>query len=76
MGIWSYDPVYDKYHTRMQFARFVNGVFDGLQDVRTDMTLSPDRQHTHARVHAKVLNVDGSTRVELCGSAVGDRARL
>lgn len=76
MGVWSYDPVYDKYHTRMQFARFVDGVFDGVQDVRTDLTVSPDRQHTVARVHALVLNVDGSTRVELCGSAVGDRQNL
>lgn len=73
MGIWSYDPIGEAYHAHMQFARFVNGVFDGLQDVEDVSTLSPDKMTMHTIIHARMLNADGSLRVELCGTADGER---
>lgn len=75
MGVWSYDPLTGKYNTRMQFARFVNGVFDGLQDVRQVATMI-DNDHYTTEVQARVLNADGSVRALLCGTAAAERVSL
>ena len=75
MGIWSH--LGDRrYQTRFQFARYLDGTFDGLQDVATVLTLEPGGDYYTSEVHALALNADGSVRAALCGSAEGERVGL
>lgn len=75
MGVWSYDWRQRKWRSRMTFMRFVNGVFDGVNVANNELTML-DNNHNTADVHAYVLNLDGSVRVELCGTADGERFDL
>lgn len=81
MGVWTYlgrgRHGESRYKNHFQFARFKpDGSFDGLQDVYNDITLQADAKTWTANVHAYVLNVDGSVRVEACGSALANRITL
>jgi hypothetical protein len=76
-GLWSYDRRTHLYTVRQQFARFVNNVYDGLQDIHiNDMALSPDGEDLAGDVDAFMLNTDGSVRVELCGAVTGERVHV
>lgn len=76
MGIWEYQGK-GQYKTRFQFYRFLpDGSFDGLQDIRTNTTLNAAGTGYSTTVSARVLNPDGSLRVELCGSANGERVAI
>ena len=72
-GVWSYDPRTRRYTGHMNFMRFVNGAFDGLQDATTTMSLDGNARFLHGAIHAYMRNVDGSVRAELCGSVEGER---
>lgn len=74
-GIWARVGA-DGYQSRFQFMRFVNGIFDGIQDIETTVVLAPGGDVYTAAVRARVLNVDDSLRVELCGTADGERVTL
>ena len=76
-GLWSYDRGTHRYTVRQQFARFVDDVYDGLQDIHiNDMALSPDGEDLAGDVDAFMLNTDGSVRVELCGTVTGERVHM
>jgi hypothetical protein len=76
MGVWQHlgQGVYE---SRFQFPRFLpTGAFDGFQDVSTSFVLAPRGNAYTATVNARVLNVDDTLRVELCGTAVGTRVGI
>jgi hypothetical protein len=76
MGVWSHQGR-GKYQTRFQFPRYLsNGSYDGLQDVRATLELDRSGRHYTNTIYARVLNPDESLRVELCGSAVGERVEV
>lgn len=65
------------YDTRFQFFRFLpNGALDGVQDISQELVLDARARSYETTVRARVLNVDGSVRAELCGTAVGNRITL
>lgn len=75
-GVWAY-KLNNRYETRFQFLRFQpDGSYDGIQDIRTTMTLNRQATQYDATVRVRVLNTDGSLRVELCGHAAGRRVSL
>lgn len=74
-GVWVYRGHGD-YRARMQFFRYLpDGSFDGVQDIHRSMLLSGDGQRTDETTNVRVLNADGSLRVELCGAAIAQRVR-
>lgn len=65
------------YDTRFQFFRFQpSGALDGVQDVVQELVLDARARSYESTVRARVLNVDGSLRAELCGTAVGTRITI
>lgn len=73
-GVWSYDWRARRYAVHMQFPRFVNDVYDGLQDIYiVNIDVSLHGQNLTGDVLAYARNVDNSVRVELCGSVTGQR---
>lgn len=65
------------FDVHFQFARFsTTGAFDGMQDVQAALEVDPRGRRSIGVVRARVLNVDGSLRVELCGSLRGERVNL
>ena len=75
-GAWRYIGG-GMYEGRMQFYRFLpDGSYDGLQDVFNTLELHRGGNRYESAVRARVLNTDGSVRVELCGVAVGTRVRI
>lgn len=72
-GVWSYDPRTRQYVAHMNFMRFVNGAFDGLQDATTTIPIGKNPRLLRGTIHAYMRNVDGSVRAELCGSVDGER---
>lgn len=75
-GVWSHQGN-GQYKSRFQFYRFLpDGSFDGVQDIRTTMILNRLATEYTNTVRAKVLNADGSVRVELCGSGSARRVAL
>lgn len=75
-GVWSYDPRTRQYTGHMNFMRFVNGAFDGLQDSTTTISLDGNPRFLHGTIRAYMRNVDGSVRAELCGSVTGERMEV
>ena len=76
-GVWAFDPTEETYSIRMQFYRFLpTGAFDGVNDIRRETILSADGNSSTEAVNVRVLNLDGSLRVELCGTSVGTRVPL
>lgn len=78
MGVWEYlgggRHGEGRYKNHFQFPRFLpNGSFDGLQDVRNEITLQPDGKTWTGVTRARVLNADGSLRVEVCGNGLANR---
>ena len=72
-GVWAYQG-HGAYQAHMQFYRFLpDGSFDGVQDIQRSMSLSSDNQSTTETLDVRVLNADGSLRVELCGTASATR---
>ena len=75
-GIWSYEGR-GKYRSRFQFFRYLpNGSYDGLQDIVGTLVLDARGTHYSQTIRAQVLNLDHSVRVELCGSANGERVTM
>jgi hypothetical protein len=76
-GVWSYDRRTRLFAARQQFPRFVNDVYDGLQDIHiANIALSSQGETLDGDVDAFMLNADGSVRVELCGTVSGERIHL
>jgi hypothetical protein len=76
MGIWQHLGQ-GVYQSRFQFPRFLStGAFDGFQDVSTSFALAPGANDYTASVDARVLNIDGTLRLALCGTAVGKRVGI
>lgn len=80
-GSWKYvnnaAPRNRRYQARMQFYRFKpDGSFDGVQDIHRTIILSANGQRMDETVLAYVRNVDGSLRVQLCGSGTGERINI
>lgn len=78
MGVWTYlgsgRRGEGRYKNHFQFPRFLpDGSFDGLQDVRNDITLQPGGKTWTGITRARVLNADGSLRVEVCGNGLANR---
>ncbi|CAM5474681.1 hypothetical protein RLIN73S_03455 [Rhodanobacter lindaniclasticus] len=76
-GVWSYDWRTRRYKVHMQFPRFVNDVYDGLQDiyiVNIDLSLHGDNLTGDVLAHMR--NPDDSVRMELCGSLTGERIHV
>lgn len=72
-GIWQYLG-HGKYRSHMQFYRFgPDNSFDGLADIYQDITLDWRGTAYTSTILSRVLNTDGSVRVELCGSATASR---
>ena len=62
------------YKARFQFFRYLpDGSYDGVSDIRLDMSLAASASQLTQDVRGYNLNPDGSLRVELCGTAVGER---
>ena len=75
-GIWEYMRR-GQYKSRFQFYRYLpTGAFDGISDIRTNIVLDARATRYSSTVYARVLNPDGSLRVELCGSAQAERIRI
>lgn len=75
-GIWEYMGARE-YDTRFQFMRFLpTGEPDGIQDVFGAAVLDSRGNRYTSAVRARVLNVDGSVRAELCGNATGTRVTI
>ena len=75
-GAWRYVGR-GMYEGRMQFYRFLpDGSYDGLQDITQTVELQGGGDRYESAVRARVLNVDGSLRVELCGLAMGRRVEV
>lgn len=65
------------FDVNFQFARFnATGGFDGMQDIQAALEVDARGRRSTGTVRAKVLNVDGSLRVELCGTLQGERVNL
>lgn len=72
-GVWTHHGR-GLYDARTQFYRFqANGAFDGVQDIANEIVLDPRGRRYESTVRARALNVDGSLRAELCGTAIGER---
>lgn len=75
-GVWQYLGR-GQYKTRFQFFGFLpDGTFDGVRDIRTTTVLNAHATQYTATVYARILNPDGTLRVALCGSAVGERVAI
>jgi hypothetical protein len=75
-GVWEYvgRGLYD---TRFQFFRFLpTGALDGVQDITQEVVLDARARSYVTTIRARVLNVDGSLRAELCGTATGQRISI
>jgi hypothetical protein len=76
-GIWSYDRRTRRYAARQQFPRFVDNVYDGLQDIHiANIGLAAQGETLSGDVDAFMLNADESVRVELCGTVTGERIHI
>ncbi len=72
-GVWRYMGQ-GLYKARFQFFRYLpDGSYDGVSDIRLDMSLAASASQLTQDVRGYNLNPDGSLRVELCGTAVGER---
>jgi hypothetical protein len=66
-GIWE-NVGHGRYRARMQFMRYnPDGSFDGIQDISRTLLMRHDGQQMDESVVARVLNADGSLRVQVCG---------
>lgn len=74
LGVWTFNRATQRFDARMQFIRYLpDGSFDGFTDVHRELRLSPDARQFNDEIVARLLNPDGTLRVELCGTAVGTR---
>ena len=75
-GIWELQRN-GQYRTRFQFFRFLpDGTYDGVQDIRTHVVLNHAATQLTKTIQARVLNVDGSVRAQLCGTSSGHRLSI
>lgn len=76
-GVWRYNRATQRYQARMQFLRYLpDGSFDGVSDVHRELRLSADGNVFNDEIVARLLNPDDSLRVELCGTAQGQRVPI
>lgn len=76
-GTWVYNPRDRTYSARMQFFRYLpDGSFDGVNDIRRELSLSDDGLQLADAIVARILNADNSLRVEMCGTANATRVAL
>jgi hypothetical protein len=69
MGTWNFDPRTGQYSLRIRFNWYVDGVYNGYQDIeRTGVLLSTDGRQLAGPVHATRYFADGSKYAEFCGS--------
>jgi ABC-type transport system substrate-binding protein len=75
-GIWK-QTGYNAYSLHFQFFRFLpDGSFDGIQDIYQDAKMNADGATYTSTIYARVLNADGSLRVEACGNSTGERVAM
>lgn len=75
-GIWEYAG-HGRYRTHTQLYRFLpDGSHDGLTDVYQDLATGQDGHSYTSTMYGQLLNVDGTLRVELCGTAQGTRVSI
>ena len=76
-GAWRFNRATQRYEARMQFLRYLpDGSFDGVSDVHRQIRLSADGNAFVDEIVARLLNVDDSVRVELCGTAQAQRVPI
>lgn len=74
LGAWRWNRGTERYDARMQMLRYLpDGSFDGFTDIHRQLRLNTDATVFNDEIVARLLNLDGSVRVELCGTAVGQR---
>ena len=71
LGQWRFERN-GQYQTRMRLPRQVDSEFDGFNDVTSTISLLGNNLYS-AQIRVRVLNLDGSLRVELCGQTEGER---
>ena len=72
-GVWRYMGQ-GLYKARFQFFRYLpDGSYDGVSDIHLGMSLAANASQLTQDVRGHNLNPDGSLRLELCGTAVGER---
>lgn len=72
-GVWRYMGQ-GLYKARFQFFRYLpDGSYDGVSDIHLGVSLAANDSQLTQDVRGHNLNPDGSLRVELCGTAVGER---
>jgi hypothetical protein len=77
LGVWSFNRGNQRFEARMQFIRYLpDGSFDGITDIHRELRLSFDASQYTDEIVARLLNPDGSLRVELCGTATGTRVPI
>lgn len=75
-GIWEYRG-HGRYATHMQFYHFLpDGTWDGMGDIYQDTTMDWRGQSYTSAIVSRLLNADGSLRVEVCGTAQGTRVPI
>lgn len=73
-GVWQFNRGTQRYDARMQFFRFrPDGSLDGSSDVHREIRLSADASSFEDQIVARLLDNDGNTVVELCGTATAVR---
>ncbi len=76
-GVWQFNRGTQRFDARMQFIRYLpDGSFDGFTDIHRDIRLGFGGNEYTDEIVARLLNADGSVRVELCGTATGTRVPI
>lgn len=78
MGTWRYDPQTGRYATRLRFDWWVDGVYNGYQDITQEIDLSPDGNSYTSTIFATRHAYDPvsqthSAAVEFCGEGSSER---
>jgi hypothetical protein len=77
LGVWRFNRSSNRFDARMQFIRYLpDGSFDGFTDIHRDIRLGFGGHEYTDEIVARLLNTDGSVRVELCGTATGTRVPI
>lgn len=72
-GVWRHTGR-GQYKTKFRFFAYLpDGSFDGVREISTTTILNARATQYDATVRARFYNPNGSVRVDLCGSATGER---
>lgn len=73
VGVWAYNPDTGEYTLDQRFDWYVDNVYHGYQTVQRSILLSNDGQQAAGPVRSTRYAANGSTIVEICGSALSTR---